>query len=52
MKPFLSFSAGIADGLNIFKLSVDHEGLISSYKLASISEGEELLIDKYEFRPQ
>ncbi|KAG6358711.1 hypothetical protein INS49_012229 [Diaporthe citri] len=44
--PFLSFSARIADGLNLFKLIVDHESPISSQKLASISKGEELLIGR------
>lgn len=51
-QPFLSFAARIADGLNLFKLILDHEGPISSYKLASISEGDELLIGRYGFRLQ
>ncbi|KAI7775575.1 hypothetical protein LA080_006586 [Diaporthe eres] len=44
--PFLSFAARIADGLNLFKLIVDHECPVSSQKLASISKGEELLIGR------
>jgi hypothetical protein len=43
-KPFLSFAARIADGLNLFKHIVDHGCPISSKELASVSQGEELLI--------
>jgi len=43
-KPFLSFAARIADGLNLFKHIVDRGCPISSKELASVSQGEELLI--------
>lgn len=48
-KPFLSFAARIADGLNLFKHIADHGHPISSEKLASISQGEELLIGTAQF---
>lgn len=46
-KPFLSFAARIADGLDLFKHIIDHGAPISSKELASISKGEELLIGTY-----
>lgn len=47
MQPFLAIAARIAIGLNLFRHIADSEGPVDSKTLASLSNGEELLIGMY-----
>lgn len=46
-QPFLAIAARIAIGMNLFKHIADSEGPVDSKTLASLSNGEELLIGMY-----